>query len=249
MEIKMPDVRARQFAIDTRMKLGLHSTEYFDVYRALSSLGITCIKRPLESDMSGATIKSDGFNIIFVNSSRTLGHQNFTIAHEIYHCLYDENLTNKACKAEAFGSSQEAEGIADMFAAYLLMPEDALYNQLKLRGKLNCKLTASDIVNLEQYCSVSRQAICHRLLDLGLIDKNDTEQLCQNVIQSARVLGKSTDLYKPTKESSVFSDYAEKANEALGKGLISESRYEEILADAGLLEDITGEGEEEIFAD
>ncbi len=108
----MSEVKARQLAIDTRLKLGLQSTEHFDVYRAVSSLGITCVKRPLESSISGATLKTNKVKVILVNSSKTLGHQNFTVAHEIYHCLYDENLVSRACKTESFDRISDSEQVA-----------------------------------------------------------------------------------------------------------------------------------------
>ncbi|HUS89793.1 MAG TPA: ImmA/IrrE family metallo-endopeptidase, partial [Desulfosporosinus sp.] len=137
----MSEVKARQLAIDTRLKLGLQSTEHFDVYRAVSSLDITCVKRSLESSISGATLKTNKVKVILVNSSKTLGHQNFTVAHEIYHCLYDENLISRACKTESFNRVSDNEQVADLFATYLLMPEDAIFNQLRLREKLDVKLT------------------------------------------------------------------------------------------------------------
>ncbi len=240
----MLDSRDRQLAINTRLKLGLQSTEHFDVYRAVTSLGITCVKRPLESNISGATLKTNEVQVILVNSSKTLGHQNFTIAHELYHCLYDENLASRACKTETFARASGSEQAADLFAVLLLMPEDAIFNQLRLRKKPDVKLTLADIINLEQFFGVSRKAMCWRLEDLKLITREHSEKWCTSVIQSARSLGKDTDLYTPTNDKVIISDYAEKASEALQKGLITESRYEEILADADLLEKVMGGVEE-----
>lgn len=240
----MSEVKARQLAIDTRLQLGLHSTEHFDVYRAVSSLGITCVKRPLESSISGATLKTNKVKVILVNSSKTLGHQNFTVAHELYHCLFDENLVSRACKTESFDRVSESEQVADLFATHLLMPEDAIFNQLRLRKKLDVKLTLADIINLEQFFSVSRKAMCWRLEDLKLITREQSDKCGINVVQSARLLGKNTDLYLPTNDKVIISDYAEKASEALQKNLITESRYEEILADADLLEKVMGVAEE-----
>ena len=245
----MSEVKARQLAIDTRLKLGLQSTEHFDVYRAVSSLGITCIKRPLESSISGATLKTNKVKVILVNSSKTLGHQNFTVAHEIYHCLYDDNLVSRACKTESFDRVSDSEQVADLFATHLLMPEDAIFNQLLLRKKLDVKLTLADIINLEQFFGVSRKAMCWRLEDLKLITRDENDRCCVNVIQGARLLGKNTDLYKSTDDKAIISDYAEKASEALQKNLITESRYEEILADADLLEKVTGIAEEADIVD
>ncbi len=245
----MSEVKARQLAIDTRLKLGLQSTEHFDVYRAGSSLGITCVKRPLESSISGATLKTNKVKVILVNSSKTLGHQNFTVAHEIYHCLYDENLVSRACKTESFDRVSDSEQVADLFATHLLMPEDAIFNQLRLRKKLDVKLTLADIINLEQFFGVSRKAMCWRLEDLKFITRDENDRCCVNVIQGARLLGKNTDLYKSTDDKAIISDYAEKASEALQKNLITESRYEEILADADLLEKVTGIAEEADIVD
>jgi len=240
----MLESKARQLAIDTRLRLGLQSTEHFDVYRAVTSLGITCVKRALESSISGATLKTNKVKLILVNSSKTLGHQNFTIAHELYHCLYDENLVSRACKTEEFARVRGSERVADIFATYLLMPEDAIFHQLRLRKKLDVKLTLADIINLEQFFGVSRKAMCWRLEDLKLINRKQSEECCINVIQSVRSLGKNTDIYNPTNEKIVISDYAEKAREALQKNLITESRYKEILADADLLEEVMGAVEE-----
>jgi Zn-dependent peptidase ImmA (M78 family) len=240
----MSEVKARQLAIDTRLNLGFQSTENLDVYRAVGSLGITCIKRPLESNISGASIKTPKVKVILVNSSKTLGHQNFTIAHEIFHCLFDENLDNRACKTESFNKIADSEHVADLFATNLLMPEDAIFHQLRFRNKLDAELKISDIINLEQFFGVSRKAICRRLESLKMISRDVSEKCCINVIQSARLLGKNIDLYVPTHDTVIISDYAEKASEALQKNLITESRYEEILADAGLLESIMNVSEE-----
>lgn len=237
------DARFQQLAIDTRMRLGLQSTEHCDVDRALVSLGITCIKRPLQSTMSGATLKSERVRLILVNTAKSLGHQHFTVAHELFHVLHDENLTTAACRVEDFEGAAGNERNADAFAAHLLMPQDGVLNQLRIRGWREGEITVADVVHLEQFFSVSRRAMCWRLEDLKLITREQAESLCLDVIQSAKRLGKSVALYQATNDSALISDYAEKAAEALEKGLITESRYEELLADAGLLEEVMG-GEE-----
>ncbi len=245
----MPDFTARQLAIDTRLRLGLQSTEYMDVDRAITSLNITCIKRPLESSMSGATLKTGRVKAIMVNTSKTLGHQHFTVAHELYHCLYDDDLESRACRVETFGRTSQNEKLAELFAVNLLMPDDAVFNQLRLRGKVGLPLTLADVVNLEQFFGVSRRAMCWRLEDLRSIRREQSDQWCRNVIRSARTLGKDTNLYMPTHENALISDYAEKAAEALEKGLITDSKYEELLAEADLLELVTGVSEEADIAD
>lgn len=245
----MTKAKAHSLAIDARHKLGLQSTEFVDVYRAITILNIACVKRPLKSNISGATFMvSEKAKIMLINSCNTLGHQNFTIAHEIYHCLYDESIINRTCKAEVFNRPRSSEDIADLFAVYLLMPEDGIYRQLSLRQKLDKRPNLVDIVCLEQYFGVSRRAMCWRLEELKLISRSQSEGYAQDVKQSARVLGKDIKLYESTEERVLLSDYAEKAKEALDKELITESRYHEILTDAGILDEILAE-ESHSFAD
>jgi len=237
----MSDImRARQLAIDTRMRLGLQSTEHRDVDRALVSLGVTCIKRPLQSSMSGATLKTERVRLILVNTAKSLGHQHFTVAHELFHVLHDEHLTTAACRVEVFEGAAGNERTADAFAAHLLMPDDGIFNQLRLRKHDGKELTVADVVHLEQFFGVSRKSMCWRLQDLGLITREQEESLCRDVIQSAKRSGRGVALYQATNDSALISDYAEKAAEALDRGLITESRYEELLADAGLLGDVMG---------
>jgi len=240
----MSQLGIRKLTVDTRLRLGLQTTEYFDVYRAVSALDITCIKRPLESKISGATIGGQFIQIILINSSKSLGHQNFTIAHEIYHCLYDKNLENRLCTVENLNNGSGDEELADLFAVNLLMPEEAIVYQLTLRNKSGSKLSITDVINLEQYFGVSRKAMLWRLEDLELINSKQRNQYAENIIKRVKLLGKDTRLYEATKDSCIISNYAEKAREALEKGVITESRYEEILTDAGLFEEIFGEIEE-----
>lgn len=247
----MTDTKAYSLALETRLKLGLQSIEFLDVYKVASSLGITCIKKRLESNISGATFVTDErVKIILINSAKPVGHQNFTVAHEIYHCLYDKNILNRTCKAEEFNRKRSNEHLADRFAVYLLMPEDGIFRYLGLRHKYktDTELNLADVVNLEQYFGVSRKAMCWRLEELKLITKSQTSQYEDNVKRSAKLLGKDTALYEPTNDYKLLSDYAEKAREALDKELITTARYNEILADAGLLKDILDlEGDQ--FAD
>lgn len=243
------DTKERKLAIATRLKLGLQSTEYCDIYRAICALRITCIKRPLESGISGATLKTRRAKVILVNSRKSLGHQNFTVAHEIYHCLYDPNLESRACNIGPSGSGPSVELAADKFAKHLLMPEDAIYYHLGIRGRSDSPIVLADIISLEQFFGVSRRAMCWRLEELGKITRQDSDQYCQNVKQSARVLGKNTGLYEATNEKTIISDYVERAKEALVKDLITDARYEEILADAGVLEEVMGAANEEDVVD
>lgn len=238
----MTEVVPKVLALETRLRLGLQNVEYVDLNKTLSTLHISCVKRVLQSNISGAAIKARNgaisITMILVNSARSLGHQNFTMAHELYHCLYDEGIQARACITELFENKPEIESAAELFAVHFLMPEDGVLSQLRVRDKLKDKLSVSDVIYLEQYFGVSRKAMCWRLQDLDLITRQESDEFSQHVIQSAKRLGKDISLYQPTNEETLLSDYAERANEALEKGLITQARYEEILTDAGLLDSL-----------
>ncbi|APV43872.1 hypothetical protein Dform_00517 [Dehalogenimonas formicexedens] len=237
----MSETLARQLAIETRLKLGLQSIEYLDVLRSIEAFNICCIKRPLESSISGATVKTQRVRCIFVNSSKTLGHQHFTIAHELFHCLCDTELVNRLCKTEQLSNPAQNEELADLFAKHLLMPEDGILYQLMQLGIKDKPLTLSNIVNLEQFFGVSRRSMCRRLEGMKLISRDETNNFCLDVISGVLRLGKPVDLYKPTNDKVLISDYAAKAQQAFDCNLITASKYEEILADADLLDIINQE--------
>jgi Zn-dependent peptidase ImmA (M78 family) len=240
----MVEIREKQLAFDTRLRLGLHSTEYLDITKVLNLLKITCVKRPLDSSISGVLFKTEKVTMILANSNKSLGHQHFTIAHEIYHYLTDHQLANRACRTEELDRALRIEQYADLFAMYFFLPEDAILNQLRLLDRIGKKLTLTDIIEMEQFFGVSRKVISWRLENLKLITGVESNQYGKDIIRNARQLGKNTELYKPTKERVIISDYAEKALEALNKGLISQSRYEEILEDAELLQYINNRPDE-----
>jgi len=239
----MNKVEAHSLAIKTRLKLGLQSTEFVDVAKAASALSVTIVRRPLESDISGATLKTASeVKVILINSSKTVGHQHFTVAHELYHCLYDTAMLNRTCLAEVFSKSNSVEQHADLFATYFLLPEDGIYHQLGLRAKYGDNIEIADIVNLDQFFGVSRKAMCWRLEELKLISRQQGTEFSQNVIHSAKILGKEVVLYLSSNDQGIISDYAEVAYSLLQKGLITQSRYEELLADANLTESILDDG-------
>ena len=71
---------------------------------------LTIVFKKMDDDLSGACLKLDKENIIFVNSKHRKGRQAFTIAHELYHLKYDENNFN-IC---AVNSDDEIEKKAEL---------------------------------------------------------------------------------------------------------------------------------------
>ncbi|MGB9894153.1 MAG: ImmA/IrrE family metallo-endopeptidase, partial [Candidatus Saccharicenans sp.] len=197
----------------------------------------------------GLFMRKGEASLILINSARTLGHQNFTAAHEFYHLQYNPEMTGRACKIMDFNTKSEIEREADLYAAYFLAPDDAIKKVLK---NLSSPVDIADVIFLEQFFGMSHRAMLIRLQELGVLDSDRAEQMSKRVITIARELGYDDSLYHRTNDRVVLSDYAEKAKRALELGLISSGRYEEMLLEAGL-EDIIygvedGESDDEAFS-
>ncbi|OIQ59767.1 hypothetical protein MOTE_10230 [Moorella thermoacetica] len=233
--------RARVRAQESREVFGFNNLVPIDIWKLLQSNGISVIKEPLESEISGLFMRKGDTQLILINSARTLGHQNFTAAHELFHLRYNPEMVGRACKVMNFNSKSQTEREADLYAAYFLAPDEAIKRYLTKHGT---SMDIAAVIFLEQFLGLSHQAMLIRLQELGVIDSAMSERMSKGVVRTAKELGYNTDLYRPTNDRIIISDYAEKAKRALEQGLISFGRYEELLIEAGL-EDIIYGGEDD----
>ena len=220
-----------------RKKLGEDSNSPVDIISLSQGINkLTLVFYPLGNNISGMCIKGrDGICTIAINSLMTMGRQSFSLAHELYHLFYDDNM--KAICSKKIGSGDYTERKADVFAAYFLMPRAALaYKKEEMKPNKNDRLDLSDIVKIEQYFRVSHQAVLYQLLNCGYINHDDLESfLGISVRRQAESLGFSSDLYLPlsqNKQSRSYGYYIYQAEQLLNKGIISHGKYEELMLDA-----------------
>ena len=222
-------------AASLRKNLGEDETSPIDILSLAYSIDrLTMVFYPMGDHLSGMCIKNVNNKIIAINSSMTLGRQHFSMAHELFHLYYDENLT--AICAKNIGLGNEKENQADHLASYLLMPPNALTEMIQQIKIDNAKkLTVKDVVKLEQHFRVSRQAIIYRLIEENEITQQEAELFRLNVIRSAVSFGYDDTLYKPLpsyKQNMTYGYYIQQAEEVFRKGLISNGKYEELLLSA-----------------
>ncbi|MBP3039412.1 ImmA/IrrE family metallo-endopeptidase [Bacillaceae bacterium Marseille-Q3522] len=234
--------KTRILATEARQKYGIGLLEPISMDRLYKMSKISCIKKPLESDVSGIFLQYKNTKVVVINTRKTTGHQNFTLAHEFYHSEYDENLESRVCKAGHFDAKNESELLADLFAVQFLMPEEAIKFHLGKRREDISKADLADVIYLEQLFSVSHYAMLVRLQQLKIIDEKSKEKFFPGIRVNARKHGYDDSLYVPSNENVILSDYVEKAQKALGKNLITYSRYEELLLDADLFDVVCEEG-------
>ncbi len=220
-----------------RKKLGEDNHSPVDIFSLVQRIEkLTIVYYPMGKTISGMCIKgTNNKTIIALNSSMSLGRQRFSLAHELYHLYYDDNMLSICAKT--IGSGDEIEKKADAFAAYFLMPRVALIEMIEtFLDKNNGKINVRDIIRIEQYFGVSHQATIYQLFNCQYITKNEMNKLLkENVKVIAETMGFSTDLYFPLskeKQYCTYGYYIEKVNLLSQKELISNGKYEELLLEA-----------------
>lgn len=231
--------KLEQFAVDFRRKNGLNVTEAIRLKSLLFKNNILTVFLPLKGDLSGMAVKTNGKNIpkhfILVNSNHTIGRQHFTICHELYHLYYQENFTAEKSNAGKFDKKGDPEEYnADVFASYLLLPEDGMYQMIPEHEWGKNKITLSTILKIEQYYSCSRNALLNRLIKMGIIDLSKYQEFNCDKIKNALLYGYNEDLYKPGNEGQIIGNYGDMAKELYDKSMVSESAYFSLLEDIGI---------------
>lgn len=223
-------------ALSLRKELGEDITSPIDIFSLVHTIPhLTLVFYPMGDHLSGICIKNDGNPVIAINSSMSVGRQRFSMAHELYHLYYDESKQSTVC-AIKIGSGNDVERAADQFASYFLMPPVALSEAIKkIQGCSTDNLGIKEVVKLEQYFGVSRQALLYRLVEDGKLTAQQADQFRQGVIRSAVNLGYDDALYKPLPENKQYRTYGyyiQQAEELLEKELVSIGKYEQLLLTA-----------------
>jgi len=223
------------YAHKFRNDLGLSLFEKIDIFDVLHKKeNISVIFRSFsqESNFEGATFSKDPITVILINSSKTLGRQIFTAAHEFFHLKLDhEQNTFDVVKEKG----------ANTFSSHFIMPDTALIQLLTDRLSAEKRTTPdiSDILYLENYFQISHQALMTRLA--GVLSKETLSELQEiKIIQEAKKYGYPDTLYKPTGINQILSSYPETARELLEQGKISHSKYESLLLEGGYFDILMG---------
>lgn len=132
------------------------------------SINVKVIKYPFSNEISGTFIRKGNQLLIGVNKGHHEHRRRFTIAHEIGHCILHsidmlhsdcEDLETVFYRADKVSNIKEIE--ANLFAAELLMPEDAIHTCIKN--------DIDTILNLAEFFNVSEYAMRYRLTNLGYL--------------------------------------------------------------------------------
>ncbi|WKE66217.1 XRE family transcriptional regulator [Gallaecimonas kandeliae] len=127
-------------------------------------------RRPLDVDeFRGFAISDEILPTIFVNSADAKGAQLFTLAHELVHIWIGESgISNPSLNPESSMTDSRLEKLCNAIAAEILVPEEELRD---LSGKVVDIF--STVNNLRRHFHVSPIVIARRLLDCGLVSRNE----------------------------------------------------------------------------
>jgi Zn-dependent peptidase ImmA (M78 family) len=234
----------KQLGADASCPIDIFSLALTDVK---CSTNLTLVLYPMGDRLSGMCIKGNDNTVIAINSAMSDGRQRFSMAHELFHVYFDSSLSTAICSIR-IGAGNEIEREADQFASFLLMPPDALEAEVvRIKKETDGRLAVSHIVELEQHFRVSRQAMLFRLVQDNELTAQEAEPMKHDVIKSARNLGYDDSLYKPLppdRQHMTYGYYIQRADEILGKGLVSNGKYEELLLEAFRSDLVYGEESE-----
>ena len=227
-------------SIDFRNSLGLGSLDSIHLKSLLNKLNVLTVFKPLNSNFSGMAIKvgqdenSDIKRFILINSKKSIGSQHFTICHELYHLFIQKDFTSMVCTTGLFSRGDGEEYNADLFASFLLLPENAIKSIIPDEELIKNHIRLSTILKIEQYFSCSRKALLIRLKDLSIIDNLHLDIYAKDVKRSAIEHGYTTELYEEGNHNNVVGDYGTIAKSLFDSGDISESHYFSLLLDLGI---------------
>lgn len=228
------EFKLKAYAANFRSRFGYSSTEPIDFKNLLRRIDILTVFYPSGTDFSGLSIIVEENRFILVNSSQSVGRQNFTICHELYHLFYDTSFTPHKCQTGRFPKRDSSELKADLFASYLLLPEDGVTNMIPEPEMVLNGIQLATLLKIEQTYSTSRMALLLRLLNMKLITQTTVDKYSANVLRNARQYGYSCDLYTSTDEKEIIGPYGTLANKLFDEDKISEGHYRELLAAIGI---------------
>ena len=175
--------------------------------------------------------KSDDM-VVCINSNMSRGRQRFTLAHELYHLLFEDDQRDLIICESSNKDDSELE--ANIFASYLIMPYEGLERYYKTNNIV--RWTLEDTIRAEQFFQMSHHAMLFRLREQEFITKEECLNFRKVLIgYEARINGFSDDLYVQSDESKKYyslGKYIRLVEKAFTENKISDGKRDELLLDA-----------------
>ncbi|XOB63845.1 helix-turn-helix domain-containing protein (plasmid) [Campylobacterota bacterium DY0563] len=174
------DLSAKELADKLRKYLNSEAprrvapTKILDYYKKIveEKLNVIVIEYPLKADDVRGFVIKDKLSVIVLNESDEATVKLFSLFHELGHLLRDEMGICSITMEE----EKDVERYCNRFAAEFLMPEDEFREMISRYGK-----DYESLRKLQRIFGVSIHAMMIRLLNLGLISREEYEAFKRNV--------------------------------------------------------------------
>lgn len=236
--MKELEILAKKQASEFRQKHGLSSDEPVMLESLLLKENIITIFSPLSDGFSGMAIKCEDDKFMMINSSQTIGRQNFSIAHELYHLFVQEDFVPKLSTAGKFDIKDKVEYQADNFAVSLLIPDSGILSLIPDNELKTGNIGIRTILKISSYFRVSWDFTINRLTNLKIISqqtRSAAQQLKEQVgIKSLSFMyGGDDSLYTSGNDNQVIGEYASFAKNLFELDKISEVTYLQMMSEIG----------------
>ncbi len=167
---------ALQEAARTLDALGINQSQPVDVFAAINRLGLWLTFLPLQN-LLGSFIP-EGQGGVMITTRRPPAIQRYTAAHEIGHAVLDHGLALDDEAAILRASGAERERLAQLFAAYFLMPPELVHSAAARYGvRPGRPVEAVQAYQVARDMRVSYEAALRQLAELAVITKPRRDEL------------------------------------------------------------------------
>lgn len=211
-------------ARSVRRNLGYEPLQPIDPAAIAERLGVLVVRKPLYSRaVWGMHLYDDALNehIILINSSQPHLRQRFTLAHELGHAQFDKDTVVESLQPTETAPEEKR---ANAFAGELLMPEAAVKKWAPQRpwGE-----DPNDVARIALHFGVSYEATLWKLFNAQLLRGVEHMRDLRSTVDA----GFRAQFRAPGDELTEYPErYSNLAKTALERNLISEGRYNELLA-------------------
>lgn len=221
------DLELNSLAVDLRKDWEIDAYGPLDIFSIVLSKfsKLSILIYPMSKNTSGLCINEENIPIIGINSNHSKGRQKFTLAHELYHLLFEDINDIIICNDDKNDSEVEA----DSFASFLLMTDEGLRRYMKINEINHWDL--NNIIAAEQYFQISHQAFLFHINKLGFsVDEYNNI----NLSNESKKRGFLNDLYEPAFKEDipfVLGNYLKMINHIDELGGLSDGKKRELLLD------------------
>lgn len=198
--LMLDDSSIERLANDLRKLWGLGTRPIKNLIALIEANGIVVVKEPFGYEgMDGVSTWYDRPFIWVSSDKENFFRSRFDVAHELGHILMHRNLLEKDCSGNRF---KIIEDQAFRFAAYFLMPSDAISRSLRV-------VTLDSLVMEKRHWGVSVAALIMQYTQLGIINEEHKTRLFRNYSYRKWRMGEPFDDMIPPEKPMAMADMME----------------------------------------